>query len=215
MKKSAIAIDGPAGAGKSTVAKLVASKLGCTYIDTGAMYRAVTLVAIKEGVNLEDEEALVGVAKRIDIKLEGNKVYVDGQDVSSEIRRPKVTAKTRYAAKNEGVRRHLVALQKELGKDGGVVMEGRDIGSVVLKDVRYKFYLDANVEERARRRQKDLLEKEKKIDIEEVKHQIIARDRSDMERPNSPLVRLKEATYIDTTGLTIEEVAEEIIREVR
>lgn len=214
-KRSAIAIDGPAGAGKSTVAKLVASKLKLTYIDTGAMYRAVTLAAIGESIDLENEEDLVGVAKRIEIKLVGNKIYVNGQDVSSDIRRPEITAKTRYAAKNEGVRHHLVALQKELGKDGGVVMEGRDIGSVVLKDVRYKFYLDANVEERARRRQKDLLEKEKKIDIEEVKHQIIARDRSDMERPNSPLVRLKEATYIDTTGLTIEEVAEEIIREVR
>lgn len=215
MKKLAIAIDGPAGAGKSTVAKHVASKLGYTYIDTGAMYRAVTLAAIRECINLEDEEALVSVAKRIDIKLEGNKIYVNGQNVSSEIRRPEVTAKTHYAAKNERVRRHLVALQKELGKNGGVVMEGRDIGSVVLKDARYKFYLDARVEERAKRRHKELIEKGREIDLEELKHQIIARDRSDMERPNSPLVRLKEAIYIDTTNLAIEEVTERIVEEVK
>lgn len=219
MKKKAakhivIAIDGPAGSGKSTVSKLVARRLDLLYIDTGAMYRALTLKAMRKGLDLEDEKALIALARSTKIDLEEKDalhVFLDGEDVSADIRKSDVTANVKYIARVPGVRHEMVKLQRSIGSKHGAVLEGRDIGTVVFPDTKYKFYLDASPEERARRRLKDLKDLGQDTSVEEVKKDIVERDESDMTRSVGALKKADGAAVIDTTDLSIEEVAESII----
>ncbi|OGF48532.1 MAG: cytidylate kinase [Candidatus Firestonebacteria bacterium RIFOXYA2_FULL_40_8] len=205
-----IALDGPAGSGKSTVAKLVAKRLGIHYIDTGAMYRAVTLIALRENVNTKSEEELVGLAIRCNIEFKyddkGFKVFVNGQDVTEDIRLPEVSKASSDIADSIGVRQHLVSLQQKMGEAGGVILDGRDIGSLVFPNAEFKFYLDASVDERARRRFKELKAKGVEQSLEEVKKDISARDKRDKERPYGALKLVSDATKVDTSDLSIEEV---------
>ena len=209
-----IAIDGPAGSGKSTVAKIIAKKLGLLYIDTGAMYRALTLKAMKKGLDLEDEKALIDLAKttKVDLKEKSKLLtFLDGEDVSALIRTPEVTAKVKYIARVPGVRHEMVALQRSIGSKTGAVLEGRDIGTVVFPNADYKFYLDASPEERAKRRLKDLLELGQDANVEDVKKDIIARDESDMKRSVGALKKAEDAVFIDTTDLSIDQVVNSLL----
>lgn len=215
LKNLIIAIDGPAGSGKSTVSKIVAKKLALLYIDTGAMYRALTLKAMRQGLDLKDENVLVSLAKSTKINLEekdGLHVFLDGEDVSPAIRTPDVTANVKYIARVPGVRREMVALQRSIGqKSGGAVLEGRDIGTVVFPNADYKFYLDASPQERAKRRCKELIELGQKADEKSVKEDILIRDDSDMKRSVGALKKCDDAVFIDTTGLSIDGVTEKIL----
>lgn len=214
-----VAIDGPAGAGKSTVAKLVAQKLGFRYIDTGAMYRTVTLKAMQQKIDLTDGQAVESVAEKIDMAFvpgAANQVLLEEQDVSQAIRAPEVTRQvSAYVANYPGVRRAMVNLQQEMGRQGGVVMEGRDITTVVFPDAEIKVYLDASQEERARRRYLELQGKEPKQDYQELLHDLIKRDKEDLERPGGALKKVDEAQPIDTTGLSIDQVVEKIVALVK
>ncbi|MFH1073657.1 MAG: (d)CMP kinase [Candidatus Firestonebacteria bacterium] len=205
-----IALDGPAGSGKSTIAKLVAKRLGIYYIDTGAMYRAVTLMAIREKVDTKSEEELVLLVKRCDIGFKyedkGLRVFMNGRDVTEDIRLPEVSKASSDIADSIGVRKYLVALQQKMGKTGGVILDGRDIGSLVFPDAEFKFYLDASVEERARRRFKELKAKGIEQTSEEVKKDILARDKRDKERAYGALKLVPDAIKVDTSDLGIEEV---------
>lgn len=211
-----VAIDGPAGAGKSTVAKMVADCLGFNYLDTGAMYRSLTVKALRMKTCMENEEALEALAKQTTIDLQGNpkdgiKVFLDGEDVSEEIRTPEVTNNTFYIARTPKVRAVMVQLQQEIGSRNNVVIEGRDIGTVVFPNAQYKFYLDASVEERARRRYKEFQEKGKNITLEQVVDDVKARDESDFTRKVGPLKKAADAIVVDSTPLTIEQVVEKIV----
>ena len=210
-----IAIDGPAGSGKSTVSKIVAKRLALLYIDTGAMYRALTLKAMRKGLNLEDEDALVSLARNTKISLEEKgdlHIFLDGEDVSLAIRRPDVTANVKYIARVPDVRHEMVALQRAIAnKDGGAILEGRDIGTVVFPNADYKFYLDASPEERAKRRCKELIESGETASEISVKEDILTRDDSDMKRSVGALKKCDDAIFIDTTGLSIDGVTEKIL----
>lgn len=213
LKNFIIAIDGPAGSGKSTISKIIAKKLGILYIDTGAMYRALTLKAMRECVNLEDEKALTGLAKKTKIELKDKGalcVLLDGEDVSTLIRTPEVTNNVKYIARTPGVRQEMVKLQRALGETSGGVLEGRDIGTVVFPDADYKFYIDASPEERAKRRYKDMLEIGANEEVDKVKRDIIERDASDVNRKVGALKQANDAIYIDTTYLSIDEVISRI-----
>jgi len=209
MSNFVIAIDGPAGAGKSTVAKLVARKLGFLYVDTGAMYRALTFKAMLTGIALDDAPSIISMAKKTQISLVQNKeeyhVILDGNDVSEEIRSESVSKNSHFIASILQVRQILWEMQREFRKRHNLVMEGRDIGSVVFPDAQLKIFLDASVEERARRRYLQLKEKQMAQDIEEIKRDIIERDRRDSSRTVAPLVRPPDAIYVDSTGMKIED----------
>lgn len=215
MTARTIAIDGPAGAGKSTVAKLVAKKLGYLYIDTGAMYRTVAYRAIAEGIAFDDNQALSELTNRIRIELantpDGYKVYCDGQDVSDDIRTPEVSAASSPVSAAFGVRLALVEQQRRMAEHGGVVMDGRDIGTNVLPNADCKIFLTASIEERAKRRTKDLEAKGIKADIRQVADDIRERDQRDSTRANAPLACAPDAFTLDTTDLTIGQVVEAIL----
>lgn len=211
-----IAIDGPAGAGKTTVAKGVAKELGFTYIDTGAMYRAVTYQAFRLNLDLDDEEAVTDMAMDMDIHLEEGRVHVNGEDISTQIRSPEVTRSVVKIADNRRVRERLVSLQRSLGRSlKGAVLEGRDISSVVFPDADFKFYLDASVQERVRRRCEELKERGIGIGEERLEEEMILRDEQDRNRSIGPLRRDKDALYIDTTSMSVDEVISRIVREVK
>lgn len=217
MKKTIqIAIDGPAGAGKSTIAKIVAEKLGFTYIDTGAMYRAITYKALQQGVSLADEAALSELLRQSTITLKpserGQLVFLDGQDVSEVIRTNDVTASVSEVAAHADIREQMVAAQQQLAEAGGVVMDGRDIATHVLPQAELKVFMSATVEERARRRFVDNEKRGIPATIESLIEDIARRDKLDSEREVSPLVQADDAIYLDTTSLTIDEAAEEILR---
>ena len=204
--KKIIAIDGPAGAGKSTVSKICAARLGYTYIDTGAMYRAVALKALLSGKPVED---LIG---DIDIKLdEAARVFLDGREVTKEIRTPEVSKGASDVAKFGFVRKKLTELQREMARQGSVIMDGRDIGTQVLPNADLKIFLTASVEERARRRFEELKEKNLAADFEQIKKEITLRDKQDSEREIAPLTQAEDAILLDTTDLTIEQVVEKIL----
>ncbi len=213
--KIRIAIDGPAAAGKSTVAKIIAKKLSYIYIDTGAMYRALTWKALKNGVDLHREEHLYQLLKKTDIRLDKNgdeqKVFVDGIDVTGEIRLPEVTNHVSIVSQHENVRKELVKRQQEMARSGGVVMDGRDIGTYVLPDAEVKVFLRASVEERARRRHRENIEKGIESDLDQLKEEIARRDQMDSARKFAPLKKAEDAVEIDTTSLSIDEVADKIM----
>ncbi|MEK5079908.1 (d)CMP kinase [Solibacillus sp. FSL W7-1436] len=216
MKKIQIAIDGPAGAGKSTIAKIVAEALRFTYIDTGAMYRAVTYKAMKENIQLHDAEAIEKMLQETAITLkpseQGQLVFVDGQDVSQAIRSNEVTANVSEVAAHANIREILVAMQQKLAAEGGVVMDGRDIATHVLKDAELKIYMSATVEERAHRRFLDNERRGIPSTIETLQKEIALRDKLDSEREASPLIQAEDALFLDTTHLSIDEAAQEILK---
>ena len=206
-----ITIDGPSGAGKSTIAKLIADKLGFKYLDTGAMYRAVTLYMIENQVDIKNEEEVINALNKLNIGFDSNyRIYLDSQDITEDIRKEKVVKFVSEVSAISSVRRKMVDLQRDIAKEGNYILDGRDAGSVVFPNADYKFYLEASLEERAKRRYKEELLKEVDISFEEVRESIKKRDKYDSNRKDSPLVVPENAIIIDTTNMTIDEVAEEI-----
>ena len=206
-----ITIDGPSGAGKSTVAKLIADKLGFKYLDTGAMYRAVTLYMIENQVDIKNEEEVINALNKLNIGFDSNyRIYLDSQDITEDIRKEKVVKFVSEVSAISSVRRKMVDLQRDIAKEDNYILDGRDAGSVVFPNADYKFYLEASLEERAKRRYKEELSKEVDISFEEVRESIKKRDKYDSNRKDSPLVVPENAIIIDTTNMTIDEVAEEI-----
>jgi len=214
-KRISIAIDGPAAAGKSTVAKVVAKKLSYVYIDTGAMYRAITYAALEQKVDIENEEKLMEVVKNVNIEFQQGEntqlVFLNGQDVSEVIRTPDVTNRVSIVAKHRLVREEMVRRQQELAEKGGVVMDGRDIGTHVLPDAEVKIFMLASVEERAERRHLENMNKGFDSNLEQLKEEIARRDKLDSEREVSPLKKADDALELDTTSLSIEEVVQKIM----
>jgi cytidylate kinase len=207
-----IAIDGPSGAGKGTVARAVAARLGYRHVDTGAMYRAVAWKALEDGVELTDEHAVAEIGERAEFDLEQGRVSIDGHDVVAAIRTPDIDRASAIVARHAAVRRALVARQRTMGQSGGVVMEGRDIGTVVFPQAGVKIYLDASPEERARRRAADPAHASSKIaQLSDVATALAERDKSDSTRAVSPLSVAPDAVVIDTTGLPIPEVIDRVI----
>ncbi len=209
-----VAIDGPAGAGKSTIAKLLAKKIEAIYIDTGAMYRALTYKALDYGISLEDEKKLSELLLNSKIELvpdeENQLILLDGKDITEEIRSPLVSQNVSIVAKHATVRKHMVELQKAFAEQTSIVMDGRDIGTIVLPDATVKIFLTASIEERARRRYNELLHKGYQPIQSEILQDIENRDRLDQERENSPLVKADDAILIDATSMTVEEVVDQI-----
>lgn len=210
-----VAIDGASGVGKSTVAKLVAEYLNITYVNTGAMYRAIGLKILNTGIDIKDELALTELLENTIVSMEVDKVILDGKDVSEAIREERIGNFASTVSKIQIIREHLVTQQQNIAKDKSVVMEGRDIGTVVLKDSKNKFYLTASVDERARRRYLELLNKNQFEDLETIKKDMEKRDFQDMNRENSPLKKAEDAEEIVTDNLTQEEVAKLIVDKVK
>jgi cytidylate kinase len=216
-KRIIVAIDGPAGAGKSTLARRVADKLGFLYINTGAMYRAVALWALRLKVATSDMHRLEQLAEAAQIELATNddRVILNGEDVSEAIREPHVSEAASQVSAIPGVRRALLSLQRKMAETNSVVMEGRDIGSVVFPQAQVKIFLDAAPQERARRRALELAEQGQDASIDSVVGELNQRDERDRQRKEAPLVQAPDAEFVDTTGLTLEEVEEIILRLVR
>lgn len=215
MKKIRIAIDGPAAAGKSTVAKIIAEKLSYIYIDTGAMYRSLTYKALKNHVDLNNENALEDLLLKTDIKLvaseSGQLVFVDGINVTNQIRESEVTNSVSIVSKYRPVREEMVRRQKDFAKDGGIVMDGRDIGTHVIPNAELKIFLLASVEERAERRHAENISKGFPSDINKLQEEIELRDKLDSEREVAPLRKAADAIELDTTSLNISEVVDKIM----
>lgn len=217
-----IAMDGPAGVGKSTVGGLVAKSLGYKFINTGEMYRALTWKGLEQGVDLNDHEAVLGLAKSISWEFkpveEGGttlKTYIDGQGVTQQIREEKVSVNSSLVAGNPGVRKFLSKLQRELGEGGSIVMEGRDITTNVFPDADVKIYLDASPEERADRRYRQLKAAGQEADRDKILAAILKRDLNDLKREINPLKQAPDALVIDSTKLTLHQVADKILRRIR
>lgn len=215
MCRPIIAIDGPAGSGKSTVAKIVAERLGYTYIDTGAMYRAVAVKSIEAGIPLEEPDRIVELANRLDITFKTVKgkqhIFADGDDLTDAIRTPEATRLSSPVSAIPGVRHRLVEIQRQMGAEGEVVMEGRDIGTYVFPNAEVKAFVTASPEERARRRTKDLAAAGIDVDIEKVAADIRERDERDSSRTMAPLKQADDAELIVTDGMSIEEVVNAVI----
>lgn len=218
MKKIVVAIDGPAGAGKSTIAKLAAEKLGYAYIDTGAMYRSVAWKFLQTGKAF-DEDFISGLSKTmlIEFKPEAkiNRVFVDGTEVTDAIRTPEVTAIVSRVAAIGAVREAMVDQQRRMGEAGGVLMDGRDIGTVVFPNAQLKIFLTASVEERARRRYAEMVAKSQQVDLQQLQADIAERDKQDSERAISPLRQAEDALLLDTSDMGISEVTDRILQLVQ
>ena len=211
-EKFVVAIDGPAGAGKSTIAKEISEKLSIEYIDTGAMYRALTLKAINNNIDPNNEKAIINLMNYTEIDFKNNHIFLDGKNVDKLIRENIVNNNVSYVAKIKEVREGMVKLQQKLAETKSVIMDGRDIGTVVFPKADYKFFLTASVEERAKRRYQELLNKgEKNITYDQIKNEIESRDQIDSTREVSPLRKSSDAYSIDTTSKTIGQCVEEII----
>lgn len=215
MRKLIIAIDGPSGAGKGTVASAVAATLGYRHIDSGAMYRALAWKSLHDGIALEDEDAVARVAERSPIEMTGARVTIAGEEVTREIRTPDIDRAAAAVARLPRVRQILVARQRDLGLGGGIVMEGRDIGTVVFPHADVKIYLDASADERARRRANDPAHTGGPAQVADVATLLSERDRLDQTRTASPLYAAPDAVFIDTTGKQVGEVLEEVLEIVR
>lgn len=209
--KIRIAIDGPSGAGKSTVAKRVARLLGIDYIDTGAMYRAIGYKILQKGIGIEDRDALKQLLAQTEIDFTGGDIILDGEIVNDKIRTPEISKMASDASALPEVREKLVALQKKMGQEKSVVMDGRDIGTNVLTDAEYKFFMTASTAERAQRRWLELKEKGQTADLAQVEADIAQRDHNDSARKLNPLKKAEDAIELDTTGLAIEEVTQKIL----
>ena len=210
-----IAIDGPAGAGKSSIAKLVAKKLSFVYVDTGAMFRTVAYYFLSQGKDPSDAEMVTEECEKISISIEykdgAQHIFLDGTDVSTEIRQEEVGKNASVVAKNQAVRNRLLALQRQMAEKQDVIMDGRDIGTVVLPDAQVKIYLTASVSVRAERRYKELVEKGESCNLKKIEEDIIARDEQDMNREIAPLKQAEDAVLVDSSYMTIEEVVYKII----
>ncbi len=219
MNSISVAIDGPAGAGKSTVAKKVAKKMDLLYIDTGAMYRAVTYLMLKKGINPNQEQEIIDIAKHTSFNFskDGSQIFVNGENRSEEIRSSKVSENVSLVSKIGPLREVLVAAQRKLAENHNVIMDGRDIGSHVLPEADLKIYLTASVEERAKRRYDELVAKNKNepVSYDKVKENIVLRDHIDSNREQAPLIEAEDAVKVDTTNLTTEEVVEAIIKLIK
>ncbi len=221
FEKTIITIDGPSGVGKSTAAKAVAEKLGLSYLDTGAMYRAIALQAQRERVNIDNSSGeLESLLKRTEITFTRDQnhillVLVNNEDITDKIRTPEISRLSSDIATKGIVRKRLIEIQRRVGKEGGIVAEGRDMGTYVFPDTKYKFYLDAELEMRAKRRWNQLHESGSDANIEDISKQIEARDKQDKERSESPLHPARNAVIIDTTHLNADEVVFKIIKEVQ
>jgi cytidylate kinase len=211
-----VAIDGPAGSGKGTITKLVAEELNLVYIDSGATYRCVALACLRNNIKLEEKDKIIELTKTLDIKFdEHQKTYLNKEDVSSEIRSKEVTAIVSQVSSIVEVRELLVDLQRKMANNQNVIMEGRDITTVVFPNADFKFYLDASVEERARRRFKQNEEAGINTSMEEIIENIKMRDYNDMHKPVGSLIRTPEQIYIDSTNMTIPEVVEFIVNKIK
>lgn len=210
-----IAIDGPAGAGKSSIAKLVAKKLSFVYVDTGAMFRTVAYYFLSQGKDPSDTEMVTEECEKISISIEykdgAQHIFLDGTDVSTEIRQEEVGKNASVVAKNQAVRNRLLALQRQMAEKQDVIMDGRDIGTVVLSDAQVKIYLTASASVRAERRYKELVEKGETCNLKKIEEDIIARDEQDMNREIAPLKQAEDAVLVDSSYMTIEEVVDKII----
>jgi cytidylate kinase len=211
-----IAIDGPSGAGKSTAGRLLAARLGYVFLDTGAMYRTLALQALRRGVALDDAGALAALARgaRIDLAPRGEGVSLDGEDVTAAIRTREVSTAASRVSVHREVRREMVARQREMGRGGGVVLDGRDIGTAVFPDADVKFYVDADPSQRARRRHEELAAAGVEADLRAIEDEIRLRDQVDSTRGDSPLSRAPDAVYLDTTGLAPETVVDRMLEAV-
>ncbi len=214
-----IAIDGPAGAGKSTVAKIIAKKLGFLYIDTGALYRALTLKVLETKIDIKDISRIIETAKNTRINLENNpdgslKIFLDGQDVTRQIRQTLITKFVSDIAKIKGVRDVMLDLQRELGRDNNAVLDGRDIGTVVFPSADKKFYIDAQIPERVTRRYKELQGSGENVTLPDVDSDLRNRDTLDSTREVAPLKKADDAIYVDTTNMSIEEVVETVLKNI-
>lgn len=210
-----IAVDGPAGAGKSTIAKLVAAKLGIDYIDTGAMYRAIALKLFRTGTDYNDPEALAALLDDTDVDFTGGSIYLDGENVDGLIRTQEVSEMASASSAVQAVRDKLVALQQAMGKRKSLIMDGRDIASKVFPDAELKFYVTASSQVRAERRAADMAAIGQPCDVDQIREEIEARDYRDMHRANSPLVKVDDAIVIDTSHSTLEESLEEVMGYIR
>lgn len=211
-----IAIDGPAGAGKSTIAKIVAKELSIEYIDTGSMYRALTLKVLNLGLDPKSKDSVIQTMKNTCIDFNDNHIYLDGNNVDVDIRENRINNNVSHIAKIKEIREGMVAIQKQLASTKSVVMDGRDIGTVVLPNADYKFFITASIDERSNRRYKELVSKgDKNISFEQVKQEMIKRDEIDSNREVSPLVKSEDAYVLDNTNKTIEECVDEIISIVK
>jgi cytidylate kinase len=215
-----IAIDGPAGAGKSTIAKMLTKKLNYTYLDSGAMYRAITYLVCNENIDLNDNENIVKVTKNTEIDINYNnnkfKIFINNIDITDKIRSNIVDKNVSTIAQIKGVRDELVKKQRKLAKSKDIVMDGRDIGTRVLPNADYKFYITATVEERANRRYKDIIDRgESNKTLKEVKNEIIKRDKIDSNRKYSPLKKAKDAIVVDTTNMSKKEVLQKLLSYIK
>lgn len=218
MLDNIITIDGPAGSGKSTVAKILARELNLKYIDTGAMYRAITLLALQNNIDCKDEESILKIARNINLELDSNSVdeskyttvKIDGKDITDEIRSREVGSVVSIISKLSGVRKYLVSLQKKFIQGGNAILEGRDTGSVVCPDAALKIYLTASLDERIKRRDLQIREKGQFLEINIIKKEIISRDRIDSSREDSPLIIPENGIIIDTSKLSVKGVVEKI-----
>lgn len=214
-----IAIDGPAGAGKSSVAKEVAKRFGFIYVDTGALYRSIGVYALNNGIEIIDKQAIIDILPLIDIKLkyvDGNQcVFLNGVDVSEEIRLPQASMAASNVSAIPEVRAFLLDLQRDMAKNNNVVMDGRDIGTVILPDAQYKFFLTASAEVRADRRYKELKTKGMDVNYDDILADIIQRDYNDMHRETAPLMQAEDAIFVDSSDMTIEESIEAIAGRVK
>ena len=226
MKKNGliIAIDGPAAVGKSTMGKLIARELGFLYIDTGAIYRAITWKVLKNNINVNDENIISNLVSNTCVTIEKANckslndyyhIFVDGEDITEEIRNPRIDQNVSQIARLPKIRKQLIYLQRKLAEKADIVMEGRDIGSVILPQADIKFYFTASEEERIKRRHKELMNKGYSIDYEKVKKQIIQRDKIDSKRKYAPLIKAKDAILIDSTEKSIEEVKDKILKIIK
>jgi len=214
-----ITIDGPAASGKSTTARRVAARMGWLYLDTGAMYRALALKALRDGIDLNDCRAIAEMALDTDIRLEqssgGARIFLNGKEVTDEIRTPEVDAAVGPVCEVPEVRESMVALQREMGRNGGVVAEGRDMGTVVFPGAELKFYMQASIEARARRRQLDFMRQGRRVNVDQLKQEIEKRDFRDSTRHHSPLKQADDAELIDTSEMTVDEQVERIIQRIQ
>lgn len=216
-----IALDGPASSGKSTTAKLLGEKIGFLYIDTGAMYRAMTVKAKRNNINYTDDSGIISlldsteITQQIDPETGLTKTFLNNDDVSEEIRTPEISKGVSSVCAIPAVRRKLVELQRKMGQGQNVILDGRDIGTVVFPDADYKFYFDADLDIRAQRRYKEMKEKGIEITFEEIRNDIARRDKQDSEREDSPLKPAADAIHIDTSKLSIEEQIEEIYKVIK